>query len=130
MINVLVVEPDADTRLLVKGALAPLAASVSEAEDGAEALGKAICESPAVVVTEARLPRIDGVTLCGLLRRNPTTAAARIVVVTGATAPVVSRQAVAAGADAVLFKPYPPDELITTIRRLCGGSVDRRRVSR
>lgn len=79
MINVLVVEPDVDTRLLVTGALAPLAASVSEAEDGAEALGKAICESPALIVGEARLPRIDGVTPCGLLRRNPTTAGARIV---------------------------------------------------
>ena len=89
MINVLVVEADSDTRLLVKVALAPLAGSVSEAEDGAEALGKVICEPPALIVTEVRLPRIDGVTLCGLLRRNPTTAGARIVVVTGAAAPTV-----------------------------------------
>jgi CheY-like chemotaxis protein len=39
--RVLVVDPDADTRFLYKIALEPLGVAVAEAEDGAEALGRA-----------------------------------------------------------------------------------------
>jgi CheY-like chemotaxis protein len=112
--RILIVDPDPDTRYLYKAALEPLGAVIAEAEDGAEALGKAFCDPPAVIVTETTLPRLDGLALCASVRRNPVTAHVHIVV---ATASVSSRSlAVAAGADEVLVKPYALEELIGAVR--------------
>ena len=59
--SVLIVDSDPDTRLLYKMALGSVTDSVVEAEDGAEALGKAICIQPNIIITETRLQRVDGV---------------------------------------------------------------------
>ena len=117
--HVLIVDPDAGTRLLYRTALASLGARISEAEDGVEALGKALCEPPAVIVTETRLPRLDGLALCSSLRRNPTTAHIPIVVASGAASAAARIEAHAAGADAVFVKPYPIHELVAAVRQMC-----------
>jgi len=118
----LIVEPDVDTRLLYRTTLEPVAGVICEAEDGAEALGKAICERPSLVITEIRLPRMDGIALCSLLRKDPATADARLVVVSGAASPAIKARATDAGADAVLAKPCALDELIVTVQEVCGGN--------
>jgi len=123
--KVLVVDPDATTRLFYKTALQPLARAFTEAEDGAEALGKAICDRPTLVITGMRLPRVDGIALCSLLRSDPITADTKVVVVTGPTTPAVMNRAVAAGADAVLVQSCDADELIATVRRVCDASFAR-----
>jgi CheY-like chemotaxis protein len=116
---VLIADGHADSRMLFKAVLAPMAQSISEAEDGGEALGKALVERPALVLTETRLGRVDGLSLCSLLRRDAATQAARIVVITTDASPAVTPRAIAAGADAVLIKPCAPNDLIATVRRVC-----------
>ena len=118
----LLVDSHPDTRFLYRVALSPLAAMISEAEDGAEALGKAVCQQPTLVVTETVLPRIDGVALCHALRRHPGTAGTRIVFVTSAAGASARARVMAAGADAVLVKPCSIGDLVATVRRLCCGS--------
>jgi CheY-like chemotaxis protein len=108
--------------LLLKTLLRPFAHSITEAEDGAEALGKALTEHPALVVTETRLRRVDGFSLCSVLRRDPATQSARILVVTSEAFPSDTARALAAGANAVLVKPCDPDDLIATVRRVCDTS--------
>lgn len=113
--SVLLVDPDADTRLLYRTALEPLGAIISEAEDGADALGKAVCDPPAIVITETRLSRLDGFALCACLRRNPITAHVHIVVAS-ASPSTPAHDAIAAGADEVLLKPYAIDALVDAVR--------------
>jgi CheY-like chemotaxis protein len=115
----LLVDGDPDTRLLYKTILAPLAQVIVEAGDGAEALGKALCERPALIVSETRLARVDGFALCSMLRTSPGTERASIVVVTAVANPHVTARAINAGADAVLAKPCDIDEMIATVRRVC-----------
>jgi two-component system, chemotaxis family, chemotaxis protein CheY len=117
--SVLIADGDADTRLLFKTLLEPIANSISEAEDGAEALGKALAERPSLVVTETRLRRVDGFSLCSVLRRDPTTQASRILVVTSEAFPSDTARAIASGANAVLVKPCDPDDVIATVCRVC-----------
>ena len=114
----LIVEVDEDTRFLYRTALSPYAATIDEAIDGAEALGKAICDPPTVIVTEVLLPRMDGFKLCTALRTNPRTAGVYIVVVTTVASSPVRDLALAAGADAVLVKPCPIDHLVATVRHV------------
>src|SRR5262245_59964493 len=111
--SVLIVDPDSDTRLLYRTVFGEIAHSIVEAEDGAEALGKAICASPSVILTETRLRGLDGYALCQQLRREIRTRAATIVIVT-ATVPVEIVRATTAGADGIVSKPCLPDALVDT----------------
>jgi CheY-like chemotaxis protein len=115
--SVLIVDGDADARLLYRLVLSDLTAAVAEAEDGAEALGKAICGRPDVVVTDTRLSRIDGYELCSLLRQDEATRAASIVVVTAQALPEDVTRAFTAGADEVLVKPFLPDDVVAAACR-------------
>src|SRR5687768_17028745 len=107
----LLVDRDDDTRQLYAEYLRLGSWQVDEASDGREALAKAIALRPDVIVTETRLPGIDGVTLCDLLRRDVTTNAIPVVVVTGDAYPSDIEHALEAGADVVLTKPCLPEQL-------------------
>src|SRR5581483_11966846 len=79
----LLVDRDADTRRMYAEYLRLGHWTIAEASDGREALAKAIATSPDVIVTETRLPGINGYDLCALLRRDSVTRTIPIVVVTG-----------------------------------------------
>jgi CheY-like chemotaxis protein len=102
------------------------ACDVEEAEDGREALAKAIARHPDVIVTETRLPGINGFDLCLLLRRDPSTTRIAIVFVTGDAFEGDVRRAERSGADVVLTKPCLPEKLLGEIRRVLQASADLR----
>jgi CheY-like chemotaxis protein len=122
----LLVDRDPDTRRMYAQYLQLSACDVDEAEDGREALAKAIARHPDVVVTETRLPGINGFDLCQLLRRDPSTTKISIVFVTGDAFEADLRRAERSGADAVLIKPCLPDKLIAEIRRVLRQSAELR----
>ena len=123
----LLVDRDADTRRMYAGFLTATAGyTVEEAEDGREALAKAIAIHPDIVITETRLPGMNGFALCDLLRADKTTNDIAVVFVTGDAFQKDIREAEAAGADAVLIKPCLPDTLLTEIRRLLQQSTELR----
>ena len=103
-IRILIADPDADLRARYRASL-HATEELIEAADGRDALVKALAAPPAMLVTELRLPFIDGVALCDILRRDPTTAHVPIVVVTDIVEPKQIDRARHAGADAVLTKP-------------------------
>jgi len=117
----LIVDRDAETRTLYAEYLKLSACSVEEADDGREALAKAIARLPDVIVTEARLPGIDGLELCDLLRRDAATCHIPILCVTGDAAQTTFVQN--AGADSVLVKPCLPERVLTEIHRLLDQSA-------
>ncbi len=117
--SALLVDSDPDTRLLYRTVFEPFVGAFVEAEDGAEALGKAIQDHPDLIVTEVRLRRVDGFALCSLLRRDPVTHDVRIMVITSAASPVDRERAATAGANEVLVKPCDLGDMIAALRRMC-----------
>jgi len=106
-LKVLVVEDMLTIRLLLSGLLKPALRGqtfvILEAENGEEGLVKARQEHPDIVVTDVAMPRMDGVTLCRLLKADPGTSSAAVVMVTSDDQ---HREAgLAAGAVAFLRKP-------------------------
>lgn len=122
----LLVDRDADTRKMYSEYLQLSECRTVEAEDGREALAKAIAHHPDVVVTETRLPGISGLALCSLLRQDAATRTIPIVVVTGDGMAEQINQAKSAGADTVLVKPCLPQALFVEIVRLLEQSAGRR----
>jgi CheY-like chemotaxis protein len=112
----LIIDQDADTRQLYSHVLVAARFEVEEADEGREALAKALSSHHDVIVTETRLPGIDGCQLCGLLRRDPATRNIPILVVTGEAHPREIERAERAGANAVLVKPCLPEALLAAIR--------------
>jgi CheY-like chemotaxis protein len=123
-LRVLVVDPDADTRALYRELLHANGWDVVEAADGREALVKALARPPALVMTEVRLPFLDGYALCDILRRDRATTAVPILVVTaeGHSAGVDGARRV--GANAVLIKPTTPEQVLAESRRLLSDHRD------
>jgi CheY-like chemotaxis protein len=123
-VRVLVVDPDADTRALYGEAFRANGWDVIEAADGREALARALARPPALVVTEIRLPFLDGYALCDILRRDRATTAVPILVVTAEARPIGADGARRAGANAVLIKPTTPEQLVAETRRLLSDRRD------
>ena len=62
------------------------------------------------------MPGPDGLEVCRALRADPLTAGAYIVIVTARALPADREQALAAGADRYVPKPFSPAELLETVR--------------
>ena len=113
----LLIDRDADTRHMYVEFLRR-DYDVEEAEDGREALAKALTYRPDVIVTETRLAGINGFELCKLLRLDSQTCDIPIVVVTADAFEADVRRATNAGADVVLTKPCLPGDLGRELRRV------------
>ena len=112
---VLIVEPSQELRELFCEYLESAGYRVDVATDGEDALRKAIAAHPVAVVTETRLARLDGYSLCRQLRQEP---ALPIVVVTTAASRSQVARAYDAGANVVITKPCFPDEIVAAVQRL------------
>lgn len=111
----LLVDPHLDTRTLYAEVFASFGWDTLQAEDGAAAVGLAISMQPAAIISELRLPRVDGKRLIVILKSDPSTAGIPIVVVTGDAMASSVDAARAAGADSVLVKPITPDVVFSEV---------------
>lgn len=85
------------------------------AADGRQALSLAIDERPDLVMLDLGMPRLDGVQVIEGLRGWST---APILVVSGRTGAADKVEALDAGADDYVTKPFAMDELLARIRAL------------
>jgi two-component system, cell cycle response regulator DivK len=113
---VLLIDRDDDTREMYAEFLKSVGVEFIEAADGRDGLAQAISHNPGAIVTDTRLPGIDGYELCALLRRDRATRSTPIVVVTGDGYEADIARARAAGADSVIVKPCLPQALCDEIR--------------
>ena len=113
--RVLVVDDDAGIRYTLREILESSGFTVEEAEDGEAALERYAAEPADLVVTDLRMPRLDGMGL--LARLQAQLPVPRVVVI---TAHGSERQAVAAmkaGAIDYFRKPFEMEELLAVVRR-------------
>jgi len=115
---VLLVDQDDDNRAMYGQYMKAANWIVEEAADGRDALAKALALRPELIVTEIRLPGIDGFELCKLLRTDFATRAIPIVVVTGDAYTRDLKLALTAGATSVLLKPCVPEAVLAEAMRL------------
>jgi two-component system KDP operon response regulator KdpE len=105
------------------GAVAALVGSVghrvSAAYDGHEALRRFEADAPDLVILDLAMPGLDGVAVCREIRTRGTTP---IIILSGEGDEAAKVEALDAGADDYVTKPFGKDELLARIR-----AVTRRR---
>ena len=119
-IRLLVVDDHPNLRMLLRTTFEIIDVDVQEAGSAAEAMQRVAERTPDVIVLDVALPDIDGITLCQRLRALPAMAEVPIVLLTGDSS-ANDDEGRAAGANALLRKPFSPLELLETIEQLAGG---------
>lgn len=86
------------------------------ASDGEEALRILISKGPALAILDVSMPGMSGLEVCKTLRRTPKTGHTKVIVITAFNSPEKKSEAIAAGANDFLPKPFHPDELLAKIK--------------
>jgi CheY-like chemotaxis protein len=120
--KILVVDHERDLRLILRRIFERVGHEVAEAAHGAQALECVRRSLPELVVTEMTMPVMDGRELIRRLRAAPATAQIPILAVT-------ANGELADTADALLAKPYLPDQILAAASTLL-ASQGRRNVNR
>ncbi|MDP9434919.1 MAG: response regulator [Actinomycetota bacterium] len=118
--KVLVVDDDDVIRQLITVNLELEGFEVTAAVDGQDCLDKVKDVEPVVVTLDIMMPRMDGWEAAERLRADPETAGIKIVLLSARAQEADLQRGVTLGVDAYLTKPFDPDELIATVRRLAG----------
>jgi two-component system response regulator HydG len=113
--RVLVVDDDPGVRYTLREILASEGLAVSEAADGAEALARFQAEPAPLVVTDLRMPGMDGMEL--LRRLAALSPSPRVIVITAHGSERQAVEAMKAGAYDYFRKPFENDELLAVVRR-------------
>jgi DNA-binding response OmpR family regulator len=113
-----VVEDDPDIVELIQHYLKAEGFEVEAVADGRTALERLRAASPDVVILDLQLPGMDGVTLCGELRRDKRTRAVPVIMLTARGDEADRVVGLEVGADDYVVKPFSPKELVARVRAL------------
>lgn len=118
--RILAVDDSASMRQMVAFALRSAGWEVDEAEDGVVALEKAKKQKYNCVVADVNTPNMDGITLIRHLRQLPDFKFTPLLMLTTEAGMDKKQEGKAAGATGWIVKPFDPDQLIATIRKVMG----------
>jgi DNA-binding response OmpR family regulator len=117
MAKILIIDDDATMAPLLKTLLELDGYEASFVRDWGDVVAYAERERPALVLLDCILPGIEGPDIARQIRASSVIADVKIVMTSGLPR---EDECMSAGADAFLLKPYPPDELLSTIRGYIG----------
>jgi type IV pilus assembly protein PilB len=118
--RILVVDDDPDIRMIVAATLRKLAVPVQIvlAQDGVDAVEKALANPPDMVVLDVMMPRMDGFGVCRALRENVRTAFVPVLMLTASADQGSRTQGYLVGTDDYMSKPFLPVDLNLRVTRL------------
>ncbi|MAG77009.1 MAG: response regulator [Colwelliaceae bacterium] len=118
MAKVLVVDDSNSIRDMVSFTLKGAGYQTVEAVNGQEGLSKAQAGGFDLVISDVNMPIMDGITLCQELRKLPSFKFTPILMLTTESSTDMKMKGKAAGATGWLVKPFNPDKLLSTIKRV------------
>jgi two-component system chemotaxis response regulator CheY len=117
--TILAVDDSVSIRQLVGHTLRTAGFSVIEASDGQDALDK--LKTPVdLVLTDLNMPRVDGLALTKAIRASAAHRYTPVLLLTTESEPGRKLEGKNAGATGWLVKPFQPEQLLATIRKVLG----------
>lgn len=123
MPTVLIVDDEQHIRLLIEQALEELESDGVElqtAPDGEVALDVVRNEPPQLVFLDVMMPKVNGFEVCRTIKQDLGLAGTYVVMLTAKGQAYDRQQGLEVGADEYVTKPFDPDELLATARRVLG----------
>ncbi len=115
--HILVVDDDAENRLLARAILEAEGMRVTDAEDGLAALARVTAgETFSLVVLDLNMPRLDGAEVLARLKGSVATAALPVVILTGSQDESAEARLMDAGADDYIRKPIDPPRFLARVK--------------
>jgi two-component system chemotaxis response regulator CheY len=118
--TILAVDDSASMRQMVSFTLKGAGYNVIEAVDGVDALNKAKAQNFDCVVTDVNMPNKDGIALIKDLRALPNYKFTPMLMLTTESGMDKKQQGKDAGATGWIVKPFNPDQLLKTIKKVMG----------
>ena len=122
---VLVVDDSPSVRRVVSSMLKQNGWDVQMARDGVEALDIISRDTPAAVLLDIEMPRMDGYELIATVRAQEQYRNLPMVVLTSRAASKHQQRAMQLGASGYVIKPYQDEELLSTLDSLVYGAMVR-----
>ena len=116
--RILTIDDSKTMRDMLMLTLAEAGFDVLQAVDGQDGLDVLVKEQVDVVITDINMPRMDGYEVIRQLRRNPDHKTTPILVLTTESETEKKNLAREAGATGWMVKPFDPDRLIATVRKV------------
>jgi two-component system, chemotaxis family, chemotaxis protein CheY len=120
MKTILSVDDSASIRQMVKMTLGAAGYTVIEAADGAQGLVQARSKTMDVILTDLNMPVMDGMTFVREVRKLPSYVGVPILLLTTESDAEKKAQAKAAGATGWITKPFQPQQLLDTLKKVIG----------
>jgi PAS domain S-box-containing protein len=114
--RIVLADDNADMRAYIARLLDEAGYDVVVVEDGEAALAAIQSTSPALVLSDVMMPRLDGLGLARALRANSSTATIPIVLLSARSGEDAQVQGLGAGADDYITKPFVARELIARVQ--------------
>ncbi len=118
--KILVVDDETDIIQLVTARLKAAKFEVISALDGLAGLELAQKEKPDLIILDLMLPKMDGYTVCGLLKHDFNFKEIPIILFTARDQASDKAKGQEVQADAYITKPFEPETLINKVNELLG----------
>lgn len=118
--SILAVDDSASMRQMVSFTLKGAGYDVVEAADGVEALTIAKGRPVNLVITDVNMPNMDGISLIRELRALPSYKFTPLLMLTTESGAEKKQEGKAAGATGWIVKPFNPDQLLNTVKKVLG----------
>ncbi len=118
MTDILLVDDSVSMREMVSFTLKQAGHDIIEAEDGVQAFEIAQNNSFDLIITDINMPNMDGITLTAKLRELEAFTFTPILILTTETSDPRKMEAKEAGATGWIEKPFDPDHLLSTIKKV------------
>jgi two-component system cell cycle response regulator DivK len=118
--TILIVEDNAQNRLLMVDILKVRGYEVIEAHDGAEGIELARKHKPDLILLDMQMPVMDGLEAARRLKADPETRDIKILAVTSFAMKGDRERILAAGCDEYMAKPIDTRQLPVMVRQILG----------
>ena len=113
--KILIVEDERDIVELLRYNLQEAGFETDYVRNGADALHRAVEQSPDLILLDLMLPEVDGFIVCRLLKNDPRTKNIPIVMVTAKTEERDRITGLELGVDDYITKPFSPKEVVLRV---------------
>ncbi|HPM01401.1 MAG TPA: ATP-binding protein [Candidatus Cloacimonadota bacterium] len=115
--KILIADDVKSNRLLLKNMLSEFPFEIIEAEDGEEAVKKAISEKPDLIYIDMIMPSLSGSDALELLKNKQDTASIPVILITASAIEMKEYNYSDKPFDEILFKPIQMNELILSLKK-------------